>query len=770
MADSKFNIFGRSYESVGKESADFCIKTKGKVKIKWGNKYIDLVKDGKINVEADFIFSVQDKDHIGTKEGIYVTDDGVVYLKVGDTIIPIYGDTQGSDYVAYVIQDGKTGEEKSNAQKNIGINFDTLADAQASGISNGMVFISGENAIYKIKDGVFEKVEFKVPNPFTEPIVIKIAGGQYSLLIDGYFSSSGSRLIIGGVENGLKLYAETDEKFIDSDGKLNICIDGKPVITVESNEVNVNTDLKINSEKALISDTVKSQYGTSEKGYLLEMKNNESWLYVDNLVVRKGLDTSIHIEFDDLLERMADGDLEEGVTYTIDDYQNEWDMMTQREEDEIEYGNDGATIIGIKFKNVHPLQVTATSSSTISKFARFKDNPEWSLMYDINYRDPLFDLTDDKETYTVTAMGRIIWLRDEFGNEADYDFKHLQFLVNGNLQFTFNSGNSLASGMFEDGSLSGNFRNNIIRCDYENLERRSVPEDGFTGYILGQQGNIIQIKKEVSNNTFGYITGSLTVNTEICQGNIFDVGEIKKLVLDGEMLSNTLKGDAIENLTVSKRMAYTDMVFDIINLNDFPGAERCTIKDGIENCTFADVLKTTTIHSHLSGLNLDAATYPYLYSEKVVDVYMNEGELRHICMPDTIFPGMIVMYDGRKPIPTGWALCDGNNGTLNLLDKFVKFSSIAGVEGGEDDGMIKTKHLPTDIIETNEDGEHTHTYLAPVNGWSDNANDRTVMEFSSSKQTDPAGKHKHQIQLNKFAQAKFESPYNTVIPIMYIGG
>lgn len=769
----KFNIFGRSYESVGKESADFCIKTKGKVKIKWGNKYIDLIKDGKLNVEADFLFSVPDEDHIGSKDGIYITDDGVIYIKIGDVIVPIYGDTEGSDFVAYVIQNGKTGDEKTVAQRNIGLNFNTLAEAQSSGVKNGMVYISDESSIYKIKDGVFEKLEFKVPNPFTEPIVIKIANGQYSLLIDGYFSTSNSQLVIGAIDNGIRIYAEDSDKYIDVSDVLNICIDKEPVIVVENTRTTVKNDLIIDYDHGLISETVKSHEDSEASGYLLTMEDGESWLYVDNLVVRKRIDTSIHMNFEDFVELADAGKLVVGTTYTIDDFQNEWDMVEERKEDVPVYRDDDedSILIDYKYKNVFPLQVVAITEYTISQNAKFFDYPEWTLTYDFNYRDDLYVVIDEGNPKTVTAKGRIIYLRDEYGNEADYDFKHLRFLVDGVLQFTFNGDEIQSTKVFKDGSLNGGVRNNIIRCDSINVERRSVPtEEGLVNYVLGKSGNIIQVKKKISNNSFGYITGSLTVNTEICQGNNIDVKEIKKLILDGEMSSNTMRGDLIETLTVSKKMAYTDIVFDKINLTDFPGAEKCIIKNGLENCKFADVLKSTTIHSRLSGFDFDATQYPYLYNDKVVDVYINENELRYICMPDTVFPGMIVMYDGRKPIPTGWALCDGTNGTLNLLDKFVKFASTAGNAGGSNDGMIKISNLPNQTIETNETGNHSHTYTYPIQGWSDNANDRHVMEKSASGQTGTAGNHKHQFQLNTGIQERFEPPYNTVIPIMYTGG
>nr|DAO59156.1 MAG TPA: LONG TAIL FIBER PROTEIN P37 PROTEIN, FIBER PROTEIN.2A [Bacteriophage sp.]DAX00354.1 MAG TPA: LONG TAIL FIBER PROTEIN P37 PROTEIN, FIBER PROTEIN.2A [Bacteriophage sp.] len=30
------------------------------------------------------------------------------------------------------------------------------------------------------------------------------------------------------------------------------------------------------------------------------------------------------------------------------------------------------------------------------------------------------------------------------------------------------------------------------------------------------------------------------------------------------------------------------------------------------------------------------------------------------------------MYNGQSEIPEGWAVCDGNNGTPNLVGKFIK--------------------------------------------------------------------------------------------------
>ena len=80
-----FAAFGRSYSKVGSSDSDFLIRTKGQVKIQWGSKFIDLIKDGKINVDSKFIYK---ESKVGVKDGIYVVgegDESQVILKIGDT-------------------------------------------------------------------------------------------------------------------------------------------------------------------------------------------------------------------------------------------------------------------------------------------------------------------------------------------------------------------------------------------------------------------------------------------------------------------------------------------------------------------------------------------------------------------------------------------------------------------------------------------------------------------------------------------------------------
>ncbi len=80
--------------------------------------------------------------------------------------------------------------------------------------------------------------------------------------------------------------------------------------------------------------------------------------------------------------------------------------------------------------------------------------------------------------------------------------------------------------------------------------------------------------------------------------------------------------------------------------------------------------------------------------------------------------GVIVMWSGAiANIPSGWALCDGTNGTPNLLDRFVASVPNAGTNpgatGGANSYSLNASQLPahthTGSGSTSADGSHTHT-------------------------------------------------------------
>ena len=142
-------FFGRTYETVGNVSGDLLLKTRGGVKVQIGSSFIDLVKNGKINVDIDIIKEASSKDNI-INNGLYLIKD-VLYVKYQDTVLPLNSNT-GENQVSYLPQLNITQEQKIQAQKNIGIYYDTLEEAQQN-VNDGYVYIK-EKGLYVIQSSI----------------------------------------------------------------------------------------------------------------------------------------------------------------------------------------------------------------------------------------------------------------------------------------------------------------------------------------------------------------------------------------------------------------------------------------------------------------------------------------------------------------------------------------------------------------------------------------------------------------------------------------
>lgn len=146
-------FFGRTYETVGNVSGDLLLKTRGGVKVQIGSSFIDLVKNGKINVDIDIIKEASSKDSI-IDNGFYIVRD-VLYVKYQDTVLPLNSDT-GENQVSYLPQLNITQEQQIQAQKNIGIYYDTLEEAQQN-VNNGYFYVK-EHGIYVINNQTLDQI------------------------------------------------------------------------------------------------------------------------------------------------------------------------------------------------------------------------------------------------------------------------------------------------------------------------------------------------------------------------------------------------------------------------------------------------------------------------------------------------------------------------------------------------------------------------------------------------------------------------------------
>lgn len=109
--------------------------------------------------------------------------------------------------------------------------------------------------------------------------------------------------------------------------------------------------------------------------------------------------------------------------------------------------------------------------------------------------------------------------------------------------------------------------------------------------------------------------------------------------------------------------------------------------------------------------------------------------------------GLIAIFHGLLAnIPSGWVLCDGNNGTPNLIDKFVKGVATAatnpGTTGGSSEVTLTENQIPSHQHSIAASGDHTH----PIKGGYD-MNDDGQYGFAvtpgSTFATGSGGDHSH---------------------------
>lgn len=97
--------------------------------------------------------------------------------------------------------------------------------------------------------------------------------------------------------------------------------------------------------------------------------------------------------------------------------------------------------------------------------------------------------------------------------------------------------------------------------------------------------------------------------------------------------------------------------------------------------------------------------------------------------------GSIILWTSTS-IPAGWQICDGTNGTPNLINKFVKGASQDN-DVGDSGGAASHVHTNTSV---NAGGTHGHTGISVSTG---NAETVKVYGYSSGTLRNSAEAHNH---------------------------
>jgi len=98
-------------------------------------------------------------------------------------------------------------------------------------------------------------------------------------------------------------------------------------------------------------------------------------------------------------------------------------------------------------------------------------------------------------------------------------------------------------------------------------------------------------------------------------------------------------------------------------------------------------------------------------------------------LPPSFVTGMILLWSGSiASVPSGWALCDGTNGTPNLRDRFIIGAGstyAVNATGGSATATLATTNLPSHTHSISASGTtglqsngHTHTFSGTTSGQS----------------------------------------------------
>lgn len=228
---------GRDMNFFGSKEKDFVIQTKGRVKINFGDKFIELFNGSKFTVgNSDAIKTTNGEPSSTDSDGFYFDENtGTLYLKIGDKVYEIFSNAKLKDgFISYKEEQSLNGNEQVLAKENIGSIFNTPEEAKSSG-GSGVVYIKNENKAYILQNGILYPItnntEINIGGDsegddsyyFDKTVTIDIDDEGIALIIEGLRKY----IRVGTEDNHTDIYQTEEGGIINSDKSLTIQIGGK---------------------------------------------------------------------------------------------------------------------------------------------------------------------------------------------------------------------------------------------------------------------------------------------------------------------------------------------------------------------------------------------------------------------------------------------------------------------------------------------------------------------------------------------------------------
>lgn len=613
---------GRDMNFFGSKEKDFVIQTKGRVKINFGDKFIELFNGSKFTVgNSDAIKTTNGEPSSTDPDGFYFDENtGTLYLKIGDKVYEIFSNAKLKDgFISYKEEQSLNGNEQVLAKENIGSIFNTPEEAKSSG-GSGVVYIKNENKAYILQNGILYPItnntEINIGGDsegddsyyFDKTVTIDIDDEGIALIIEGLRKY----IRVGTEDNRTDIYQTENGGVIDSDKSLTIKIDGKDQIIIKDGNINFNSI--INALKGIITDEIySSNFKENESGWgiWIDKETGESYLQVDHILSNLEIQP-VYLRYQEAVELAVLGKISIGTTYVITDYQNEWEITSVEDElgEEIvsnsswhpetdsehpEEYEDGE--LDPKFgidRNVRPIVLVGKNSTqfqdTVSYYYSEDNKDILEIRYDIrtqNYDQDIWPSDEEDSSYLdLSNKGRIYYMRDSWNNEAPCDFKHF---TNADDKYVFTSpdGKDLSSMNTVDSIVCSN--NKIL---------------DVTIRISDSINPMIITGKRINSNTVGGSFENVSIGDKdsIIEYNYFN-GEIKNCNFTGTFTNNSI-GCLMDSCEFKK---------DVINNEFNKDIKKCTfneeVKDNVFDMSMEECIFGKIYSNQLTGSMKKCETY-----------------------------------------------------------------------------------------------------------------------------------------------------------------
>ena len=581
-------LFGKNYQEAGSSSSPLLLRSNGEIKLQWGNKFIDLIKNGKINSEAkDYIFTVDTSDEIKAN-GIYlVTEDSSIWINVEGTKTKL--NNTDTTYVSFLTEQETTPEQKQQALTNLGLIYENIDALNKANLVTGLAYVVESNKLYLIQNKVVSEYQVASALP---------ASGKF---------------------DDLTISNLTIKNDTINSSQLILTINNIPYLQLNDNV--------LCSVPFLVDKLQSINYNYNKSGFALYQDNGKSILDIDSLNWRN-------------IESELPKNQKTYITYTI---LGDFNIVT------------GVTDVSSKDESLYKLEL------------KYPNNISLSLS---NYI-----LAELETTYNIFLLTTKVQIQD--------DISYNQIVLDKNIPETHQ-----LYVKFSDSSTKLYSRNDVKLFDVNlSVDEAYLYNNGIdTKYIVdidsAQKHNIIPLEFEIRKVDKYYII--IKLQNTLLASDLLNSNQLKiyqarvPQFIQGEGFLALRKWDSVNNKYIYHTIigTYKESEFGISDdTNDKFGFYSDDVKvTGIllSEAKFSGQLPSFTETKPDTIANNQFPTME-IVNEKIKKAVDDAGDTNISLISKNSLPkGSIIMFNSAENIPDKWQICDGTNGTPNLIDKFIK--------------------------------------------------------------------------------------------------